>query len=140
MATEATQDGTPARLQSVIDDVGNISDTGEIPTRIHNDREIYDLELERIFGRSWVFIGHESEIPEPGDYAKRYIADNPVIFVRDESGEIQVLFDSCRHRGTTVVRAEQGNTTHFRCPYHNWTYKNTGELVGVPHKIGRAHV
>lgn len=134
MATEATQDGTPARLQSVIDDVGNISDTGEIPTRIHNDREIYDLELERIFGRSWVFIGHESEIPEPGDYAKRYIADNPVIFVRDESGEIQVLFDSCRHRGTTVVRAEQGNTTHFRCPYHNWTYKNTGELVGVPHK------
>ncbi|MFC5134752.1 MULTISPECIES: aromatic ring-hydroxylating oxygenase subunit alpha [Haloferacaceae] len=134
MATGTIQEDVPDRVQSIIDDVGKVSETGEIPTRIHNDSEIFELERDRVFGESWVFIGHESEIPEAGDYAKRYIADNPVIFVRDENDEIRVLFDACRHRGTTVVRAEQGNTTHFRCPYHNWTYKNTGELVGVPHK------
>lgn len=133
MASESSP-GVSPDVQSAIDEVGRISETGEIPARIHNDQAIHDLELERIFTRNWVFIGHESEIPERGDYAKRYMGDNPFIFVRDEEGEIRVLFDSCRHRGTTVVRAEQGNTTHFRCPYHNWTYKNTGELVGVPHK------
>jgi len=121
-------------VESVIREVGEVTETGVVPSRIHNDQEIHDLELERIFGESWVFVGHETEIPEPGDYAKRYIGDSPFIFVRDENGEIRVLFDSCQHRGTTVVRAEQGNTSHFRCPYHNWTYKNTGELVGVPHK------
>lgn len=121
-------------LDETIEQVGEITDTGTIPSVIHNNQEVHDAELERIFGRSWVFVGHESEIPTAGDYAKRYIGDSPFIFVRDENEEIQVLFDSCQHRGTTVVRAEQGNATHFRCPYHNWTYKNTGELIGVPHK------
>lgn len=107
---------------------------GTIPLRVFNDKDIFELERDRIFGENWIFVGHESEIPEPGDYARRYIADTPVIFTRDEEGNIQVLFDSCRHRGTKVCRAEQGNTSHFRCPYHGWTYNNKGELVGVPHK------
>ncbi len=118
----------------VIEQVGSIKETGTIPSQIHNDDEIHQLELERVFSDTWVLVGHESEIPEPGDYAKRYIGDSPFIFVRDDTGEVQVLFDSCQHRGTTVVRAEQGNTSYFRCPYHNWTYDTTGELVGVPHK------
>ncbi len=122
------------RVRDIIDETGRITETGKLPKRIHNDEEVHALELERVFGESWILIGHETEIPEPGDYAKRYVADSPFIYVRDEEGEVRVLFDSCRHRGTTVVRAEQGNTTHFRCPYHNWTYKNTGELVGVPRK------
>ena len=125
---------TAADIGDVIEDVGRITETGEIPSRIHNDREIHELELERVFGETWVFIGHVSEIPTAGDYAKRYLGDSPFIFVRDENDKVRVLFDSCQHRGTTVVRAEQGNTSHFRCPYHNWTYKNTGELVGVPYK------
>lgn len=134
MSSEHGSDAPSARVQQLIDQTGRITETGELPKRIHNDREVHALELERVFGESWVLIGHETEIPEPGDYAKRYVADSPFIFVRDEGGEVRVLFDSCRHRGTTVVRAEQGNTTHFRCPYHNWTYRNTGELVGVPRK------
>lgn len=134
MESHDTSEQPPQRLQQLIDQTGEVATQGEVPRRIHNDPEIHQLELERVFGRSWVLVGHKSEIPEPGDYAKRYIGDSPFIFVRDEHGEIRVLFDSCQHRGTTVVRAEQGNTTHFRCPYHNWTYKNTGELVGVPRK------
>ena len=134
MSSDHAGEAPSNRVRELIEATGRITETGELPKRIHNDDEIHALELERVFGESWVLIGHESEIPEPGDYAKRYVADSPFIFVRDEDGEIRVLFDSCRHRGTTVVRAEQGNTTHFRCPYHNWTYKNTGDLVGVPRK------
>lgn len=134
MSIDNTSHEPSDRVQAVIDAVGEIDETGEVPKRIHNDPDVHDLELERVFADNWVLIGHESEIPERGDYAKRFIGDSPFIFVRDENGEIQVLFDSCRHRGTTVVRAEQGNTGYFRCPYHNWTYRNTGELVGVPRK------
>lgn len=134
MSIESNQQDVTSRVRRLIEETGKITETGELPKRIHNDQEIHQLELERVIGKNWVLVGHETELPEPGDYAKRYVGDSPFIFVRDENGELRVLFDSCRHRGTTVVRAEQGNTTHFRCPYHNWTYKNTGELVGVPRK------
>jgi phenylpropionate dioxygenase-like ring-hydroxylating dioxygenase large terminal subunit len=107
---------------------------GVIPLSIYNDPEIYRLELERIFGRCWIFVGHESEIPAPGDYVVRYIGEDPFILVRDETGRIRVLFDSCRHRGTQICRADKGNASHFRCPYHGWTYKNTGELTGIPNR------
>jgi phenylpropionate dioxygenase-like ring-hydroxylating dioxygenase large terminal subunit len=129
-----TDDQPSSRVLDLVEAAGEITETGRLPKRIHNDPDVHRLELERVFGEQWVLVGHETELPEPGDYAKRYVGDSPFIFVRDEHGDLRVLFDSCRHRGTTVVRAEQGNTTHFRCPYHNWTYKNTGELVGVPRK------
>ena len=134
MSSEPTDTDDFRDLDEVIEGVGQIKERGRIPSQIHNDPQIHQRELERVFSNTWTFVGHESEIPEEGDYAKRYIGDTPFIFVRDDEGEIQVLFDSCQHRGTTVVRAEQGNTSYFRCPYHNWTYSNTGELVGVPHK------
>lgn len=105
-----------------------------VPLAIYNDDDIYELELDRIFGRSWVFIGHESEIEEPGDYAIRYVGDSQFIFVRGEDGDCRLLFNSCRHRGAKVCKTEQGNTSHFRCPYHGWTYKNDGTLVGVTQK------
>jgi phenylpropionate dioxygenase-like ring-hydroxylating dioxygenase large terminal subunit len=105
---------------------------GLVPARILNDPELYELERERLFARVWTFIGHESEIPSPGDYALRYIGEDAFIFVRDEEGGIRVLFNACRHRGTQVCRAEKGNASHFRCPYHGWVYKNTGDLVGMP--------
>jgi nitrite reductase/ring-hydroxylating ferredoxin subunit len=112
--------------------IGDELEGGELPLRVYNDAEIYELEKERIFAENWVFIGHETEIPEPGDYVRRYIGEDPFIFVRDEEGDVNVLFDSCRHRGSKVCRAEKGNTSHFRCPYHGWTYKNNGDLAGVP--------
>lgn len=112
----------------------SVKERGTVPMRIFNDHELWEMELNRIFGRSWVFIGHESEIPEPGDYALRYIANDPYIFVRGEDGDVRVLFNSCRHRATEVCRSEKGNTSHFRCPYHGWTYANTGDLAGVPYR------
>jgi phthalate 3,4-dioxygenase subunit alpha len=105
---------------------------GMIPASIYSDEEIFALERERVFERSWMFLAHESEIPEPGDYVVRRIVDDSFIVVRDEHGTVRVLFNMCLHRGMQVCRAELGNASHFRCPYHAWTYKNTGELTGVP--------
>jgi len=105
---------------------------GMVPLRVFNNRQIYELELRRIFARSWVFIGHETELPNPGDYAVRHIGQDPFIFLRDDKGEIRVLFNSCRHRGVQICRAAMGNASEFVCPYHGWTYRNDGTLIGVP--------
>jgi phenylpropionate dioxygenase-like ring-hydroxylating dioxygenase large terminal subunit len=130
MASSHENDPVDDFLASARESIAN----GRVPQRILNDERLHERELERVFGRCWVYVGHESEIPEPGDYARRYVGSDPFIFVRSEAGDIEVLFDSCRHRGTTVCRADQGNASHFRCPYHGWTYDNSGDLVGLPHK------
>ncbi len=138
MATEPNRPGLgdelPREKQEMLDRMGELLEEGKLPFFIFNDQDIFDLELKNIFGKNWVFVGHESEIPEPGDYARRYIGKDPFIFIRDEEGEVNVLFDSCRHRGTKMARADQGNASHFRCPYHGWTYNNQGELIGIPEK------
>ena len=107
---------------------------GEIPLSILNNGEIHELEMERIFTRNWIFIGFEDEVPSPGDYHLRYIGKDEFIFVRDEKGSINVILNSCRHRGTAVCEAQSGNSSHFRCPYHGWTYANNGSLVAYPRK------
>jgi phenylpropionate dioxygenase-like ring-hydroxylating dioxygenase large terminal subunit len=107
-------------------------DQGKIPVGIFGNPEIYQRELRNIFGRCWVFMAHESEIPAKGDYVLRTIGEDKFVVVRDESGAINVLFDACRHRGVQICRADSGNTSHFRCPYHGWTFNTTGDLVGAP--------
>lgn len=105
---------------------------GMIPAHIYNDREIFDLEKERVFSRAWMFVGHESEIGCPGDYVVRRVLADSFIVTRDEKGEIRAHFNMCLHRGMQVCRAEMGNASHFRCPYHGWSYRNDGRIVGLP--------
>ncbi|MBN9620536.1 MAG: Rieske 2Fe-2S domain-containing protein, partial [Actinobacteria bacterium] len=106
---------------------------GRVPARIFNDPEIYALERTRLFAKAWMFLAHESEIPSPGDYVLRKIADNSIIVARDERGEVVAHLNMCRHRGNQVCKADMGNASHFRCSYHGWVYKNSGGLVGVPY-------
>ncbi|MGH9110348.1 MAG: aromatic ring-hydroxylating dioxygenase subunit alpha [Acidimicrobiales bacterium] len=106
---------------------------GRVPARIFNDREIFELEQTRVFGRTWCFLAHETEIPHPGDYVVRYIANNSIIVARDERGEIHASLNMCRHRGNIMCKSEMGNASHFRCSYHGWVYKSSGELIGVPY-------
>ena len=115
-------------LAAVLSDVRS----GLIPAHVYNDPEIFALERERLFSQAWVFLAHESEIPAPGDYVVRRVLADSFIVARDEGGEVRVLFNMCLHRGMQVCRAEMGNASHFRCPYHAWTYRNDGRLVGLP--------
>lgn len=113
-------------------DVLNAVRRGMIPAHVYNDREIFELEKERVFSRAWVFVGHESEIARPGDYVVRRVLEDSFIVTRDETGEIRAHFNMCLHRGMQVCRAEMGNASHFRCPYHGWSYRNDGRIVGLP--------
>ncbi len=94
--------------------------------------EILELERERVFDRSWIYVGHESEVCNPGDFQSRDVAGRPVILIRDSDGELRVLINSCTHRGAQVCREAEGNAKTFQCFYHAWTYNNRGDLVGVP--------
>jgi phenylpropionate dioxygenase-like ring-hydroxylating dioxygenase large terminal subunit len=130
--TEQSIENQYPRATAVIKQMQSSLKDGTIPIGIFNDQEIYEMEMERIFNKKWIMIGHDTEIPSPGDYVLRYIGEQPFIVIRNEEAKISVLLDACRHRGTRICRAEMGNTSHFRCPYHGWTYKNDGELIGMP--------
>jgi benzoate/toluate 1,2-dioxygenase subunit alpha len=103
---------------------------------VYTDEQVFAWELERIFYATWVYVAHESEIPEPGDYRTTVIGRQPVIVSRDQDGAIHVMFNRCMHRGAVVCRSERGHSNHFRCPYHNWVYENDGTLVGMAQKSG----
>lgn len=110
---------------------------GELRGRTYTDPEVFKLEMEKIFYRTWIFVAHASEISEPGDYKTTYIGDQPVIVSRGaDDGKVRVLLNRCRHRGATVCQQEYGNSNYFRCPYHGWTYSNKGRLNGVPFPDG----
>jgi phenylpropionate dioxygenase-like ring-hydroxylating dioxygenase large terminal subunit len=105
---------------------------GMVSREIFVNEQVYREELEKVFTRAWLFVGHESQIPKPGDFFTSRMGEESVILCRDKRGEIHVFLNSCRHRGMKVCRYEQGNTSLFTCPYHSWTYTTDGKLQGVP--------
>lgn len=108
------------------------ADFSQISREVFNSTSIYQLEQERIFQRNWVYLAHESQLKNPGDFVSAYIGEVPIIVARGANGRISASINSCPHRGLRVCRADQGNTARFVCPYHTWTFKPTGELVGIP--------
>ena len=117
----------------VFDTKGMIDTThGTVDRRIFTDQEIYQQELEKIFGRAWLCIGHESLVPNPNDFFLTYMGEDPVILTRDANGQLHAFLNMCRHRGNRVARADDGNAKNFMCTYHGWTYSNEGKLVSVP--------
>jgi benzoate/toluate 1,2-dioxygenase alpha subunit len=111
---------------------GDLVHADRVHRLAYTDSALFDLEMERIFERGWVFVGAESEVPEPGDYKTATIGRVPVILSRDKEQGIVVLVNRCMHRGATVCREDYGNTSAFKCLYHGWTYKTSGDLIGVP--------
>jgi phenylpropionate dioxygenase-like ring-hydroxylating dioxygenase large terminal subunit len=107
-------------------------ESGELDRHIFSDRAVYDDEMEKVFGRAWLMIGHESLVPGADDFFHTYMGEDPVILTRDENGGLHALLNMCRHRGNRVCRADDGNAKRFMCTYHGWTYKNDGALDYVP--------
>lgn len=108
-------------------------DQGVISRDIFVSEAIYQQEQEQIFARVWLFVGHESQIPNPGDYFVSSMGEESVILTRDRAHAIHVFLNTCRHRGMKVCRYDAGNANVFTCPYHGWSFATDGQLVGVPY-------
>ncbi|MEX7468220.1 aromatic ring-hydroxylating dioxygenase subunit alpha, partial [Mycobacterium adipatum] len=125
----------PAATQLIVDD----PDGGVF--RIHRSAltspQIFEAEREVVFNRCWLYLGHESEIPAPGDFVRRSVAGRSLIFVRSaKTSQIRALHNTCTHRGATVCRTDSGNGKVFQCFYHAWSFNTDGDLVGVPDRQG----
>ena len=106
---------------------------GTVSRDIFVSGSVYRQELDHIFPRSWLFVGHESQVPKPGDYFVSCMGEESVILCRDRSDRLHVFLNSCMHRGMKACRYDEGNTPVFTCPYHGWSYAADGALVGVPY-------
>ncbi|MBB42976.1 MAG: aromatic-ring-hydroxylating dioxygenase subunit alpha [Rhodospirillaceae bacterium] len=107
------------------------------PDRVHKDYyidpDIFELEMDRIFSRSWLIVGHESQIPKPGDFLTLTLAKQPVIMSRHRDNSVHVLFNRCTHRGAKICNKPSGNSRRFECPYHGWAFHTNGDHAGVPY-------
>ena len=103
---------------------------------IYTNPEIFELEMERIFERVWVYIGHESQVRDAGDFFCTTIGRQPVVMVRHQDEQVYVLYNRCGHRAALVCNEDRGNTRYFRCSYHGWTFRTNGELAGAPMRNG----
>jgi phenylpropionate dioxygenase-like ring-hydroxylating dioxygenase large terminal subunit len=121
--------GEPTRYQYLVQD-------DRIHASLYTDPRIFAEEMEKIFYQGWVFVGHDSEAPQPGDFVTRHIGTQPILMVRGKAGNVSVLLNRCAHRGTAVCPAERCNARVFTCPYHGWTYDLNGALLGVPYPTG----
>lgn len=119
--------------------IATLVDQHQVHRDTYIDAEIYKLEMQHLFRNVWVFVGHDSQTPNKGDYFTTQIGDQPVIMVRHTDNEIYVLLNRCPHKGTKIAIDRSGNTgKFFRCPYHAWSFKTDGCLLAIPLKKGYA--
>ena len=105
---------------------------------LYTDPNIFQDEMTKIFGAAWVYLAHVSQIPRNDDFVTTRLGLRPIIVLRDSQGTIRALYNRCTHRGSTVCRLDRGSAKAFQCPYHGWTFLNTGKLTGVPWPDGYA--
>ena len=108
----------------------SLIESGRVHGSLYYDPEIFGIELDKIWYRTWVYVGHTSEIPNRNDFVTKSIGPMPVLMVRDREGEVRLLLNRCPHRGNAVCVMEKGNRASFTCPYHSWTFANDGRLMG----------
>jgi phenylpropionate dioxygenase-like ring-hydroxylating dioxygenase large terminal subunit len=111
------------------------------PHQVHRDiyisQDVWRLEARHLFRNTWVFVGHDSQVPKAGDYYTTQVGDQPVIMVRHSDGAVHVLYNRCPHKGTKIAIDREGNTgKFFRCPYHAWSFRTNGCLLAIPLKKG----
>jgi phenylpropionate dioxygenase-like ring-hydroxylating dioxygenase large terminal subunit len=134
----------PSRQETRLSDGTSLSDlinlqTREVQLRVLADAEIHELEMERIFGKTWLLLGHESEIPNAGDYVVRDMGADQVIVARARDGQVYVSLNICPHRGMRVCTSEAGNAHVHKCIYHGWAFKPNGDFLGAPVEKEKMH-
>jgi benzoate/toluate 1,2-dioxygenase alpha subunit len=122
--------GNAAALRALVRDQ-------EVHRDVYVSEEVFQLEMEHMFPNSWVYVGHDSQVPNPGDYFGTTIGTQPVLLVRHTDGKVHVLHNRCPHKGTRITSETCGNIgKFFRCPYHAWSFKTDGSLLAIPLKKG----
>ncbi len=120
-----------------VEDIEAMVEGHQVHRDVYTSQAVYELEMRHLFSNIWVFVGHESQTPNKGDYYTTQIGNQPVIQVRHSDDEIKVLHNRCPHKGTKIAIDREGNTgKFFRCPYHAWSFKTDGCLLAIPLKKG----
>lgn len=104
-----------------------------IKASMYENAGLFTEEMEKIFAKTWVWVAHDSEVPEKGSFKLSWVGTQSVIVTRDRKGELHVLANRCRHRAATVCEVKKGKTSSFQCPYHGWGYALDGSLRALPH-------
>lgn len=138
MFTQSNLDEFQTRLDGAIQDD---SENGVFRCRrdIFTDEEMFELEIKHIFEGNWIYMAHESQIPNPGDYFTLTMGRTPVVITRDKDGELHALVNACSHRGAQLCRFKRRNQKTFTCPFHGWTFSNTGKLLKVKDPKGAGY-
>ena len=105
---------------------------GRVHRDVYTDKDVFELEMQRIFARTWVYVGHVSQIKEPGDYITTEIGRVPVVVVRHSDNGIHVIRNRCSHRGAKVAVGTHGHVDEFHCIFHGYTFKTDGTISAIP--------
>lgn len=123
---------------STVAEIEQLVQPGRVHRRVYTDPAVFALEMERVFGLAWIFVGHTSQIPTPGDFFQARIGDRRIVVARHDDGSLRAFDNRCAHRGMRVCGEERGNVRRFVCPYHGWAFHTDGSLAGVPQSRGYA--
>lgn len=117
-------------------DLDKLVQRDRVHRSVYTDPEIFELEMERIWGKAWIYVGHESQVKEPGQYFTTTIARQPVVMTRHTDGKVYVLFNRCAHKGAELVGDTCGKIKEFLCCYHGWRFHLDGTLLSIPLEKG----
>lgn len=130
MSNPTALDALRARLDGML-----VEDKDQHVYKLHRsaftDEELFDLEMKHVFEGNWIYLAHESQIPNPNDYLTTHIGRQPIVITRNKAGELNAIINACSHRGATLARLKKGNKANFTCTFHGWTFNNSGKLLKV---------
>ena len=123
--------------QALEDDAAN--GVYRVARDIFTDPELFELEMRHIFEGNWIYVAHESQIPNANDYFTTTIGRQPIVIARNRQGELNAFANACSHRGAMLCRHKRGNKSTFTCPFHGWTFNNNGKLLKVKDPDGAGY-
>jgi len=106
---------------------------------IFTDPELFEVEMKHIFEGNWIYLAHESQVPNPNDYFTTTMGRQPIVIARSKTGELNAFINACAHRGAMLCRHKRGNKSYYTCPFHGWTFGNTGKLISVKDPRGAGY-